>query len=96
MPGNKKCRIHPFSGLIPHSYQFSAFREQIFYKAAITSSREGIEGEAPFLVTVIEDAFALIFRISGIGIFSKMPEIKYPVKVSPAAVVSTAFTGKIG
>ena len=45
--------------------------------------------------TAMADAFAAISSPSCTGIPSIMEEIKYPVKVSPAAVVSTALTLKI-
>ena len=60
---------------------------------AATSLRQGIEGTAPARLTAIAEALALICRISGIGIPSVNPARKYPVKVSPAAVVSTASPG---
>ena len=36
-------------------------------RAAMTSSRRGMEGTAPSRVTAMEDALELIFRISGTG-----------------------------
>ena len=62
----------------------------------MTSSRYGIDPTAPGLVTAIDDALALILSISGISILFMSPARKYPVKVSPAAVVSTALTLNIG
>ena len=51
-----------------------------------------MESAAPGRVTLM--AAALLARIihSFSGIPSMIPAMKYPVKVSPAAVVSTAFT----
>ena len=51
---------------------------------------------APFLVTAIEEAFALILKMSATGMPSMIPARKSPVNVSPAAVVSTAFTLNTG
>ena len=58
-----------------------------------TSARNGIDGAAPGLDTAIAEAFAARSSTFSIGSPAMTPAIKYPVKVSPAAVVSTAFTG---
>lgn len=57
------------------------------------SASSGMEGAAPLLDTVIEEALAHRSKFSPIGSPSRSPAMKYPVKVSPAAVVSTALTG---
>ena len=50
---------------------------------------------APFFPTAIADAMAAVLSASS-GVFPFMiSPTKYPVKVSPAAVVSTVFTGKM-
>ena len=49
-------------------------------------------GAAPLLLTAIALAALAVFRISGISFPFVSPERKYPQNVSPAAVVSTAFT----
>lgn len=50
----------------------------IFYRFIInsTSSLYGIDGDAPFLVTVIADAQAQRFRLSSMDNPSKSPAIK--------------------
>ena len=62
----------------------------------MTSFRQGMEGTAPGRETAMEEALALIFSAWGMSMPSAKPARKKPVKVSPAAVVSTAFTGKMG
>jgi len=54
-----------------------------------------MDAVAPGLETAIADAFAASSSPSCTGSPSIIEEIKYPVNVSPAAVVSTAFTLKI-
>ena len=51
----------------------------------------GIEGDAPFLETAIADAAEAILKASAGVLPPITEEKKYPVKVSPAAVVSTTF-----
>ena len=60
---------------------------------ASTSCAVGMESAAPILDTAMADAFAHLFSVFCIGRFSIIDAIKYPVKVSPAAVVSTADEG---
>ena len=60
-----------------------------------TSRFIGMDAVAPGRETAIADAFAAISSPSLTGIPSMIEEIKYPVNVSPAAVVSTALTLKI-
>ena len=60
-----KIALYPIKKAIPSLDEGA----QIFY----TSERYGIEGTAPFLETAMEDALALILRISGIGIPSIRP-----------------------
>ena len=60
-----------------------------------TSSIVGIEGAAPTRVTAIEEAFAAVRSAVWMSAPSDSFRMKKPVKVSPAAVVSTAFTGKM-
>lgn len=62
------------------------------FKNKVTSSFNGIDGTAPSRVTAIAAAFAANSRDRGTSMFSLMHARKYPVKVSPAAVVSTAVT----
>ena len=57
-----------------------------------TSSYSGILGAAPFRLTAMALAALAVFRISGIYLSFVIPDRKYPQKVSPAAVVSTALT----
>ena len=52
----------------------------------------GIEFAAPFLDTDIAAAILAVLSISFISSLLLIPAIKYPVNVSPAAVVSTALT----
>jgi len=47
---------------------------------------------APFLDTVIEDALLAFCKLSSMDLPCCLKAMKYPVKVSPAAVVSTAST----
>ena len=64
----------------------------IIYKSICSSAQTGTETDAPFLDTAIADACAAIERhCSAENPFSCAIR-KYPVKVSPAAVVSTACT----
>ena len=56
------------------------------------SSKYGIEGSAPFLVQAMAPAFAAILRESLDVLPLSICARKYPVKVSPAAVVSIAST----
>ena len=64
-----------------------------YYKLLFsTSSRRGMDAVAPGLETAMAEAFAAISSPSGTGIPPIREERKYPVNVSPAAVVSTAFT----
>ena len=64
----------------------------ILCKKALTSSSFGIDGAAPFRVTEIAAA-ALALSMAAAGASPRAsPATRYPVKVSPAAVVSTAFT----
>ncbi len=56
---------------------------------------QGMDAVAPGRETAMADALAASSSPSCTGIPSMIEEIKYPVKVSPAAVVSTAFTLKI-
>lgn len=60
-----------------------------------TSSIVGIDGDAPFLVTAIAEAAEAILSASSAVFPNDTDEIKNPVKVSPAAVVSIALTRKI-
>ena len=53
-----------------------------------TSSIAGIEGVAPGLETAMEEALAAILRASCTLLPSITAAMKYPVNVSPAAVVS--------
>ena len=71
---------------------------KLFYSASAdkTSARVGTEEEAPIRDTAMEDALEAIRRASATGFPLATLARKKPVKVSPAAVVSTAFTGKIG
>ena len=64
------------------------------YFQARTSSLRGMEAEAPARVTAMADAFAASSMAASAVSPLETAAIKYPVKVSPAAVVSTAFTGK--
>ena len=64
------------------------------YFHARTSSRSGMDTEAPARVTAIADAFAASSMAASTVSSLETAAMKYPVKVSPAAVVSTAFTGK--
>ena len=57
-----------------------------------TSFRFGTEGEAPFLETQIAAAFAAVSSASLTALPAAMLCRKKPANVSPAAVVSTAFT----
>ena len=66
------------------------YRANHIFNASSTSFLNGIDCTAPFLVTAIDEAFALILSTSGIAMPSIIPARKYPVNVSPAAVVSTA------
>ena len=56
------------------------------------SSIVGIDGAAPGLVTAIAAAFADSSSASPGVLPDRIPLRKNPEKVSPAAVVSTAFT----
>ena len=67
--------------------------QQKCVKACLISSRVGMEGPAPFLLTAIADAIAAVLRDSSTLFPLIMLPMKKPVKVSPAAVVSTVFTG---
>ena len=69
----------------------------IFYQRlhSSTSFFRGMDAVAPGRETAMADALAASSSPSCTGIPSIIEEIKYPVKVSPAAVVSTAFTLKI-
>lgn len=61
-------------------------------KKLSASAHSGTDGDAPFLVTAIAAArAAMSIACAAASPFSNAA-IKYPVKVSPAAVVSTAFT----
>ena len=51
-----------------------------------------MDGAAPCLLTAIADALDAVSIASLIVFPFKIPAIKYPVYVSPAAVVSTVFT----
>ena len=62
----------------------------VFYFS--TSSLVGIDDEDPLRVTVIDEAREANFKVSSISNPRTSPEIKYPINVSPAAVVSTAYT----
>jgi len=55
-----------------------------------------MEGAAPLPITVIAAAFAAFKSASGTELPFTAEAIKYPVNVSPAAVVSTASTQKAG
>ena len=57
-----------------------------------TSSYTGIEVDAPRRDTVIADAFDAISRADATSLPFITDARKYPVKVSPAAVVSTGST----
>ena len=59
----------------------------------MTSPRTGIELCAPARVTEIADAAQANLAAAGAGMPSASPTAKAPLKVSPAAVVSTAVTG---
>ena len=63
--------------------------------SASTSAIVGIEGAAPTRVTAIEEAFAAVRSAVCISAPSVSFLMKKPVNVSPAAVVSTALTGKM-
>ena len=56
-----------------------------------TSSIVGIEGAAPGRETAMAAAREARFRQDGASIPAAQQATKYPVKVSPAAVVSTAL-----
>lgn len=77
-------------------YEIGNLSNYLPFKKSMTSSRDGIEDEAPERETAMEDAAAAVFNASS-GDFSFIIEPrKKPVNVSPAAVVSTAFTLYIG
>ena len=63
---------------------------QLFLRNSATSSIVGIEGEAPFLVTAIAEAAEAMRSASSAVFPDDTDEMKNPVNVSPAAVVSTA------
>ena len=73
--------------IFTRGYEKSSFR---------TSSKVGMEEDAPFFETVIDDAIVAISRASLIDFPFATELIKKPVKVSPAAVVSTTSAGTIG
>ena len=60
-----------------------------------TSSALGMDGVAPGLETAMDEAFAAILSASWMDLPSMTAAMKYHVNVSPAAVVSTAFTLKM-
>jgi len=60
------------------------------------SFAHGIDAAAPFLDTAIEEAFAASKSASLGDSFFCIPVKKYPVKVSPAPVVSTTFVRMAG
>ena len=62
-------------------------------RKAVTSTRLGMEGCAPIRVTEIAAAAAAKRALSMVVLPMSRPVAKAPLKVSPAAVVSTAFTG---
>ena len=62
---------------------------------ARTCAAVGMDGDAPRLVTAMDAALEAYLSASSGDCPPRMPPMKNPVKVSPAAVVSTAFTGKI-
>lgn len=57
-----------------------------------TSHNDGIDGAAPILVTAMADAVVARFKQSSMLFCFIIPARKKPVKVSPAAVVSTGTT----
>ena len=63
---------------------------QLFLRNSVTSSIVGIEGDAPFLVTAIAEAADAVRSASSAVFPDATDEMKNPVNVSPAAVVSTA------
>ena len=69
---------------------------QPYYLSFLTSSIVGIEDDAPIRETVIDEALVAISKASLIFIPIATEAIKYPVKVSPAAVVSTTLASYMG
>lgn len=65
------------------------------FRASSTSTGVGMEDEAPFLETARDDAADALFRHSGMPRPEERELRKYPVNVSPAAVVSTTFTSYV-
>ena len=60
-----------------------------------TSSASGMESAAPCLCTLIAEAFAARSIQTGIGIPDMIEAKKYPVNVSPAAVIHLTYVIQI-
>ena len=74
----------------PKIIYVSLYESLIFYNKFITSSKYGIEGIAPGRETAIDEALAAIRIASSLQYPRIIAARKYPVNVSPAAVVSCA------
>ena len=83
--------------LVTASHRYTLMQFEIYNIPSyfFTSSALGMDGVAPGLETAMEEAFAAILSASWMDLPSITAAMKYPVNVSPAAVVSTAFTLKI-